>query len=224
MASDRFEIEPAPVKKSGWGGCLTGCLIGAAILVLVAAGAVWWAANNWKGWLVTGGTQAIEMGIEESKLPAQEKTELKAELKRLREGFLEGDITDEQMLRVVGTLVQSPLIRMLIVAAVETHYVKNSGLNDEEKAEAKVALQRFTSGMMNKKISEEDLDEVLSHIADRNANGDLKIREKVSDEELRAFLAAATEKADTAEVPEEIEPVDPSDELKQIIDNALAEP
>ena len=224
MASDRFEIEPAPVEKSGWGGCLMGCLIGAAIVLLLAAGAVWWAVNNWKGWLVTGGTQAIEAGIEESELPDQEKAELKAELTRLREGFLKGDISDEQMIQVVETLVQSPLIRMLVVAAVETHYVKNSGLDDEEKAEAEIALQRFAYGMMNKKIGEEDLDEVLSHIADRDANGNLKIREKVSDEELRAFLAAATEKADAAEVPAEIEPVDPSDELKKIIDNALGEP
>jgi len=216
MASDRFEIEPAPVEKSGWGGCLTGCFIGAAIVVLLAAGGVWWAANNWKSWLVTGGTQAIEAGIEESELPDQEKVELKAELKRLREGFLEGDISDEQMLRVVEALVQSPLIRMLVVAAIETHYVKNSGLNEEEKVEAKVSLQRFASGMMSKKIGEEDLDEVLSHIADRDAKGELKIREKVSDEELRAF--------DAAEIPAEIDPVDPSDELKQIIDNALAEP
>jgi len=224
MASDRFEIEPAPVEKSGWGSCLMGCLIGATIVVLMGAGAAWWVLNNWKGWLVTGGTQVIEAGIDDSKLPDQEKVELKAELKRLRNGYREGKISDEQVLRVVETLVQSPLMRMLIVAAVETHYVVNSGLSDEEKTDAKVELQRFASGMMSKKISQEDLDEVLSHIADRDENGNLKIRETVSDKELREFLAAVAKKADAAEIPAKIEPVDPSDTLKQIIDNALAAP
>ena len=224
MANDLFEVEPAPRERRGWGGCLGGCLVGFVISMLLMVLAGWWVASNWKNWLVAGGTQALEAAIEASELPAEEKAELNAELKRLRDGFNEGEISDMQMVQVAETLVQSPLMRIIIVSAVEKHYVVNSGLDDEEKAKAKISLQRFASGIMSREIGQSDLDEVLEHIADRDAGGNLVIRESVTDEELRAFLAAVKEKADDAEIPEEIEPVDPSDELKKIIDNALTNP
>lgn len=223
MASDRFEIEPAPKEKSGWRGCLIGCLITAAILGLIAVIGIWWVANNIKDLAVSVGTKVIEAGIEESGLPDQEKAELKVELKRLGDGFADGSISNEQMLRVVEGLAQSPLLSMFMVSAIETHYVVNSGLTDEEKTDATLTLRRFARGLMGKQIGQDDLDEVLSHIADRDADGDLQIREKVSDEDLRAFLADAKQKADDAEIPVDLEPVDPSDELKNIIDTALAE-
>jgi len=224
MASDRFEIEPAPRERSGWGGCLAGCLVGFMFAMLLMVSAGWWALSNWKSWLVIGGTQAIETSIDASELPDQEKVELIAELKRLRDGFGEGSISDKQMIQVAEALIQSPLIRIFVVTAVETHYVVNSGLDDKEKANARVALQRFAAGIMSKKIGQDDLDEVLSHIADRDAEGSLIIRQLVTDEDLRAFLDAAAEKADAAGIPAEIEPIDPSDELKRIIDSALAKP
>jgi len=224
MASDLFEIEPAPRERSGWGGCLAGCLIGFALSLLLMVLAGWWAVSNWKSWLVVGGTQALEASIDASELPDQEKMELIAELKRLRDGFGEGNISDNQMIQVAEALFQSPLMRLIVVTAVETHYVVNSGLDDEEKANAKVTLQRFASGIMSKRIGQDDLDAVLSHIADRDAEGSLVIRQSVTDEDLRAFLAAATEKADAAEIPAEIEPIDPSDELKRIIDSAILGP
>jgi len=224
MASDRFEIEPVSRERSGWGGCLAGCLVGFGIALLLLVLAGWWAMSNWKSWLVVGGTQAIEASIDASELPDEEKAELNAELKRLREGFGEGSISDKQMMQVAEALIQSPLMRIFVVTAVETHYVVNSGLDDEEKANARVALQRFASGIMSKKIGQDDLDAVLSHIADRDAEGSLIIRQSVADEDLRAFLDAAAEKADAAGIPAEIEPVDPSDELKRIIDSAILGP
>ena len=43
----------------------------------------------------------------------------------------------------------------------------------------------------------------------------------VTDEELREFLAEARERADTAGVAETVEEVDPSDEIKRIVDSIL---
>ena len=60
-------------------------------------------------------------------------------------------------------------------------------------------------------------------IADRQPNGGWKLRETLTDEQLRAFLKAAKEQADAAAIPEQPESFDPSDEVKRIIDEALNE-
>lgn len=91
-------------------------------------------------------------------------------------------------------------------------------MSEEEKAVAKMTLDRIANGIVTEKISREELDDLLTHISDRDENGTIEIREEVTDEELRKFLTAATEKADAAGVPAEVEP---SDELKKIIDAAL---
>ena len=43
----------------------------------------------------------------------------------------------------------------------------------------------------------------------------------MSDEELRAFFKEAKAQADAAQIPPEPEDIDPSDELKRIIDQAM---
>jgi hypothetical protein len=64
----------------------------------------------------------------------------------------------------------------------------------------------------------------MQHIATRGSNGEWQLRENLTDEELRAFLAAAKAEADKAEIPAEPAEFDPSDELKKVIDSTLSGP
>jgi hypothetical protein len=77
---------------------------------------------------------------------------------------------------------------------------------------------------MDRSIDQESVDKTLSHVADKKDDGSWSLRDQVTDDQLRAFLAAAKTEADEANVPEELEPFDPSDEIKSIIDEAMAEP
>ena len=61
------------------------------------------------------------------------------------------------------------------------------------------------------------MDRAMIHVADKDADGAWQIRQQLTDEELRKFLASAKQEADTAGVPEEVPEVDPSDELKSMI-------
>ena len=209
-------------ERSSSSGCLKGCLIAAVIVILIALGVVVWVMLSWKGWVADFTTEAVGVMIDESDWPDQEKLELKAEVERLGQAFRNGDLSGDQLLVLMEEIADSPLMTTMVVAAIETKYVDDSGLSDEEKEAGRVALRRFVRGMINDKISEDDLDEAMRHIADKGPDGEWELRESVSDDELRKLFEIVEAKADEAGIPEEVEEVDPSDELRRIIDEALA--
>ena len=63
----------------------------------------------------------------------------------------------------------------------------------------------------------------MVHVADRQPDGNWRLRQQVSDADLRAALTEAKAQADKAGIAEEPEEFDPSDEFQRIIDEALNE-
>ena len=225
MATDMYDDpqhEEAP-KKKGMSGCLLGCLITFVILVVLAVLLAVIVARNWREWSATVSTQVIEQAIEATDLPEEEQSEVMEQVNRVADAFREKQISMEQLARIMEQLQQSPLIPSFVVSAIEEKYFNSSGLSDEEKSEARNTLNRFVQGMLQQKIAEDELDDVMSHVADRQPDGSWQLREQVSDDELRAMLEAAKAKADAAGIAEQVDEVDPSDELRRIIDQSMSD-
>jgi hypothetical protein len=225
MASDhRFEVFPDQGEsrpRSKWASCLIGCLIaaGIAILLMIAVGV--WVARNIRGWAADFGSQTISQGIDSSDLAPQEKVEVKQQVDRVDKAFRDGRISMQRAGTIIQKVMQSPLMPTLVVGAVDKHYFTSSGLSDDEKAEGRLTLKRFARGVIDKKIDDKGIDKVMSHIADRQSNDSWQLRPKVSDADLRAALAAAKADADEAGIAAQPENIDPSDELKKIIDESM---
>ncbi len=225
MPSERFEIEPeeTPREPRQGSGCLKGCLIVLAIIVALIAilGVV--TAMKWRGWVASLAGTAIEESLAASSLDPQEKIEVQHELNRVVEAFEAKQISGPQLAQIMTSLVESPLMSTLVVSVVEEQYLNKSGLDVEEIDAGKITLKRFVTGVVEAKINEDSVDKVLSHVADRQPDGNWEFREQVSDEELRAMLAEAKAAADAAEIPAEVDEVDPSDEVRRIVDEVLIE-
>jgi hypothetical protein len=227
-ADPRFEIEPtdqtqAERKRSAWTTCLIGCLVVLGVILVVAVIFAIWVARNWRGWTAGVATEVANQAIDSSEMPAGEKQEMKAQVKRLTDAFGDGRLSLEKTAQIVEKIVQSPLMPAMIVMAADKQYLEKSGLSAEEKAEGRKTLLRFSRGMIDQKISEEKVDGVLAHVADKKPDGNWEFRQQVSDADLRAALAEAKLQADEAGISEEPPEFDPSDEFKKIIDEALGE-
>ena len=223
MATDhRFEIEPGQSEerrpRSKWANCLIGCLIVLGIAVVIAIVAGIWIVRNFRGWAADVGSQAINQRIDASELPAQKKIEVKKQVDRVAKAFGDGRISFQQAGDIVQKLTESPLMPTLVVAAVDMKYFDASGLSNDEKAAGRITLKRFARGVIDKKIDHKDVDAVMVHVADRGSDDSWKLRRTVSDAELRAALTEAKAKADEVGVAAQPEEIDPSDELKKIID------
>jgi hypothetical protein len=109
-----------------------------------------------------------------------------------------------------------------MVSAADKQYFDKSGLSDAEKAVGRQTVRRFARGSIDHKINQAGMDAALAHISDRQSNGSIRMRQNVSDEELRAFLAEAKAQADKSAIPEEPASYDAAAEFKKIIDEATS--
>jgi hypothetical protein len=210
-----------PRKRSMWQTCLIGCLAVFVVMAVLAVIAGFWISRHWRGWFAGVGSQVVNQAIDSSDLPPQEKVEVKVQVERVAKAFGEGQISNDQASAIVMKLMKSPLMPSFVVMAVDKHYFDRSKLSDEEKAAGRQSLKRFTRGIIDEKIDEKGIDAVMAHIADRKPDGQWELRSTVSDDELRAALSEAKKQADAANIAEAPPDVDPSDEVKRIVDESL---
>jgi hypothetical protein len=218
------EYDETQRKRSKWASCFMGCMIALGIMIVLAIIAGFIVSRYWRGWFANVGLEAINQGIDASDLPPQEKVEIKAQAERVTKAFGRGEISMDQVMAIAEKLTKSPLMPSFIVMAVDKQYFDKSGLSAEEKAEGRKELRRFARGAIDGKIDQQGVDAVLSHVADRQGENNWHFRQNVTDADLKAAIAEAKSRADKAGVSAEAEPnIDPSDEVKRIIDEALQE-
>jgi len=219
-------LPDAPVKRRSWfSTCFIGCLISLVVLLAVVALGVWWITQNWRGLASSIGSEALKEGINATELSPEEKDEIGVQIDRLADELREGRLTGQQLQTIMEQVMDSPLMTTIVASAIESKYIADSGLSDDEKNDGRQTIRRFLRGSIDGKIKEKGIDAAMQHVARRNSQNDAwELRESVTDEELRAFFTEAKAQADLAEIPPEAEDVDPSDEFKRIIDDAIEAP
>lgn len=215
-----WEVESDPPESKD-GGCLKGCLIATVVLLLLTAISGWYASNNWRDWAGSLGRTMVTEVLDETELPAQEKTEILEQVQRVITAFEEGSLTSAQAEDLSNQLAASPLSAPVIAFVIEKKYFDSSGLSDEEKETGRMTLRRCVRGLFDGELTEVDADAVLTHIGTKDPEGNWEFRDDVTDDELQEFLAEAKERADNAGIAETVEEVDPSDEIKRIVDSVL---
>lgn len=219
---DSAYFESDPPKRGCAKSCLVGCLwTGLALTILGVIVGVW-VANNWRDWFADSGAEALEQVVEATELPDEEQDELNVQIDRAAEAFRDGRLSTRQVVAIARQVAESPLITSLVVAAVDAKYLDRSGLPEEEREAGRQTLRRFARGVIDNAIPEQQRNAVLALLARQQPDGSWQLRESVTDDELRQFLAAAKTEADAAMIPDEPAVVDPSDELRKIIDAALS--
>ncbi len=231
MSEEVFDPQPEQDPFGGWdadgppgqknNGCLKGCLILAAVMLILFVVATWIASQQWRGWASSFARTTLNETLKQSGLPEAEQHEIQAQVERLLTEFQEGRLTQAQAERLMDQLADSPLSASVIAFTIEKKYFDSSGLSEEEKEAGRMTLRRCVRGVFDGDLSQEDIDAVLVTIGTKQPDGEWELKETLTDEELRTFLAEAKSRADAAGIPEEVEEVDPSDEIKRIIDAVL---
>ena len=225
MPGEKCEIEPEEEyrKDSGccMGGCLKGCFLLLLVMVLVIGGCTYIVSKNWRGWAASFGGLMIDEALEESNLPDQEKDEIQQELERPLNALRDGRLSIGQMEELGNVLLESPLMPSLAVTVVEAQYFARSGLTDAEKLSGGIALHRFARGVIDNRIGDPAVEAVMSHIATKEDDGEWQFKKTATDEELRRMIATAAQEADRAGIPPQVPEIDPSDEIRCVIDEVM---
>lgn len=167
---------------------------------------------------------AVKKAVEQSDLPADQKRGLMTRVDQLREDFIEGRITDEQLKRIGLEIFEGPLLPVGVVLFIEQEHVAKSGLSAEEKAEAKVTLRRLSRGVIEKTIPLRAIEPMFAGISAPDEQGKSHIKKHLTDTEIRDFLTLAQREADKAKVPAEPLEIDLVKELDAAIERGMKEP
>jgi hypothetical protein len=228
MATDaRFSADGTryeePKQRSWLQTCLMGCLIMFAVLLVIAVLAGLWVRNHWRGWASDLGAVGMKQMVASSNLPVAQQQAIADQIDRVADGFKSGRLSVEQMGKIMEQISKSPLMASIMASAADKKYIANSGLSDAEKAEGRITVRRFARGVIDHKIDREATDATMAPISEPQSNGNIRLKQIVSDEDLRAFLKAAKEQADKAGIPEQPETIDAAAEFKKIVDTAMGE-
>jgi hypothetical protein len=198
-------------------GC--GCAAGVLLLVVVAIGA--WVYMNWKIVVADGAKKFAADAVAKSQLSPDDKARVLNRINQLADDFKGDKVSTEQLVKVMEEIAKSPLLPLGLLTAAEEMYVKPSGLSEDEKDAGRRTLQRFARGAFEKSIPQKDAEEVMKLLTEKQPNGTDKLKERLTDAELQAFLQKAQEAADAANVPDEPFEVSIADELDKAIDKVL---
>ena len=225
-----FQPYSAPVASpppsggsSAWKYLLFGCLGFFFILLLLCGGAGVYFYYN-AGTMVAGlaRTVIVEM-VNQSELTAEDKQQVIAQVDRVIDAYKAGRLTTQDMEKVAQELQKSPLPVMFMTYAAKAKYIDQSGMTDAEKQAANQALMRFGRGVIDKKISESDAQALFDSVTEPGPGNDKKLKDSLTDQELRDLIAKAKKLADDAEIPEEIPAVDIGDEIERVLNTALGD-
>lgn len=214
------------------GSFKTGCLIAVGVIFVILVGAGIFVATQWKNWAATGITAMSEAMVQQAPLPQDQKDQILTSMKGVADDFKAGKITTEQLGSVMKEVAEGPILPASIVMAVDSAYLKPSGLPQEEKDAGKRTIDRFARGIYERKFTDEEVHKVLEPVSQGNVaiggpnqqvnqNRNYQLKQKVNDAELRDFLARAKTKADEKQVPDEAFNVDVAAELDKAIKKAL---
>ena len=211
-----------PPRRNAWMPVLIGCFGAILVVMLVCGGLGWYAVSNVKRLATNVTRDAIVGMIESTELPDDEKQELIGQVDRVVDQYKAGKITLEQIGQIVEELGESPLIGAAVVFFAESKYLDASGFSDEEKTAARRTLQRTARGIHEGLLQMDQLEDSIAIISRTGPDGERQLKDQVTDEELREFLASLKQLADDAGVPDEEFTVDIGEAFKEVVDRALA--
>ncbi|MEL6329829.1 MAG: hypothetical protein AAFR38_09220 [Planctomycetota bacterium] len=203
---------------------LVGCLVALAVVAVIGITATIVVMMNWRAWTAQGIDALTAEAINASSLPEAEKGEMIAEVARLTTAFKDGQVELQALADFAESLEENRILDIGIAYQIEGAYVQASAeLSDEEKAEGQSALYRFGYGLYTKEIARELAEGVTDPISRQGPDGsnDLMMPSEVTVEQLRDLIVRAKERADEAEIPEEVPVIDLSDALGAQIDAIL---
>jgi hypothetical protein len=197
------------------------------------------AALKWRSFAAMGINSIATQAVTTSALPQDQKDRILAKITGVTGDFKSGKISLEQAGKVLESVFEGPLMPLTMMMAVEEKYFKKSGLTEQDKADAKMAINRFARAVADGKLKINDLMtsmDVLSTKSSSNTTtvtpggtttttshrNDFQLKPTATDEELRTFIADVKAKADKAEVPAEVPPMNIAEEIEKAIDAGLA--
>ena len=222
----RNEYKEEPQKKSLSFAkiLLYGCLT----FILIAAAGVYWLTQNYKGLMAGGTGMLINVMVQETPLPEQEKKEIMQPINNFIQQYKDGQINDEEAKAVLENLGAGAVFQTVALRLFEAVYIERSSLKDDAKQDAKITLSRYRKAFIDGvfKAHEGELDainDIITHDEQSGTNAEYNFRNSLTEEELARCLIIMKKYADEANITQQYFEVRLGELIQKAIDAARLE-
>ncbi len=195
--------------------------IGCGIFVLLAIAVGIFIALHFRTWAANAAQKVIMAVMDQSELPEDQKKAIISQADDLTTGFKEGRVTMQQIGQVGEKFGKSPLLQAALLMYSDVHYIEHSKLDEEAKKSASLNLQRVSRGVMEGKIGQGAVQDLMRPLMTTDPRGQQRLKPEITDQERAALLEAAKKMADEAKISSEPYQADFAGEFKKIVDSVL---
>lgn len=205
---------------------LVGCLGFLVLTALLIGGGIFWLFTSGKKVITDEIRKEVVAQIENSGLPEAQQAALKSEIDRIAEGFQEGEISFEELMRIVEGLEQSPALSVIKYYEAQGNPLDRPSITDTQREAAMLTIRRFIFGVFEERIPDTAVEDLIDPFILDSSRGEgienLQFRENITDEEIFAALAKAKQMADDAGIRSTNLSPDIAREVREIVDRILA--
>lgn len=191
------------------------------VLILLCGGVITYVTLNARrlmaGWMRGPMVEAIKS----THLPEDQKTRLSDIINQVMDDFESGAISYTQVGELTQELAQGPFFSLIMVEMVKAKHLDMFELKEKERAEVTLTFDRFERGVQEGTIADKKVAAVLEKVSEKGDDDSPTLKDKLSEEDLNAFVTAMKEAADEAEIPMESYQVDFAGELQRVVDEVL---
>lgn len=217
--------EQAPKKQmSGCAKAAIGCGIATLILAIILALGAWFVAKNAKSWTAGAFASVVNQAVEQSTLPDEQKLAITNRVEHIKDEFVAGNITLEQIGQAMENLNVENLIAAGFTQAIGSGIIEQSQLSDDDKATGKQVMNRLATGVLDGNISTKQIEQAIAPIMQQSGSNKWEFKKNPTPEELQQVLENATDLADKAGIPQDVEAVDFGKRVEEAFDDALGTP
>ncbi|MEZ6191584.1 MAG: hypothetical protein R3C45_09880 [Phycisphaerales bacterium] len=216
--------QEAPKQMSGCAKAAIGCGIATLILLIILALGAWYVARNAKAWAAGGFASVVNQAVEQSTLPDEQKKTITSRVDHIKDEFVAGNITLEQIGQAMENLNVENLIAAGFTQYVGSGIIESSQLSDDDKAVGKQAMNRVATGVLDGNISTQQIEQVLAPIMQQTGSDNWEFKQNPTPEELQQVMENANDLADKAGIPQDVEQVDFGKRVEEAFDEALGTP
>jgi Asp-tRNA(Asn)/Glu-tRNA(Gln) amidotransferase B subunit len=193
--------------------------IGCGIIVILIIAGVIVLSFTWRSVVADMMTQGIRAAVEQSGLNQHEQKGVIDALDRVVKRFEEGKLSAEQLNELARSFFEGELAMVILFRTFSVRYIEPSGLSPEEKEGGKRVLRQFFRGIHEGKVSEDQVKQFFQ----RFPKQDGRIKEKLTDAELKGVLSEMQTILAGKEISAEEFKVDVVEEVNRIVDSILKE-
>lgn len=208
-------------------GCLKFFLVGCALCVLLAIGAVVGGyylikakGPDFVAYVITNATDGM---LADSGLSDEEKQGIRGQIDRVTQKLKEGEIAGTDIQRFVEGMDESPFVALIVLAGLEHAAVRPSGLSAEEKDEASRTLQRLQRALVEGTITPVELKPLADRFSAIEEAADASQRSQLTDADIRTILQDLKAHVDKENIPDATFSVDYINETRKAVDLLLGE-